>query len=574
MKFGFRLRLAITIVMVAFSCVIAVLAVNYYDAKELIEANYIKTLDDKITIQTERLDGIMQEMYLESRRMAYSEELHRQITQYQTSAKGYTDGILLSQKLDELLDFRQLDAAVYLYLPQYRCVFSSLAYNTVRELPDGAIPEWVVAAENPFQPLYFTNRFARTSQHVFAYTHVVQDGDGNTIGMLCITVDERQLYYELLSPLMITEQETYCLLAPDGTICSARDVGEIGKQAVTSAGYDDRMNAQIAENDALCISVQAPFTGYRLQCLSDLAGLTAALRTRLIYMGIAGAILSVLLICVACKASERLSRPIDELVRAMDQVGGGDFSARAHIQTEDEFETLREHFNSMVSRMDTLMEQLVQEHTQKKQAELNALQYQIRPHFMYNTLNSIRFAARLQKNYKLAELIGSFTALLEASVQRKGAFLPLSDEIQLVRDYLSLQAFRYFNCFETIYKLAPETQGCFVPCLLLQPMVENAVFHGVDTKRNDNVIEISAWIERDTLYLSIRDNGKGMETSGVLDTAQESRRLTGIGLQNVAQRLALYYGEAAGFRIDSHPGVGTTVLFYLPVSHDPDEYTV
>ena len=156
----------------------------------------------------------------------------------------------------------------------------------------------------------------------------------------------------------------------------------------------------------------------------------------------------------------------------------------------------------------------------------------------------------------------------------RGAFLPLSDEIQLVRDYLSLQAFRYFNCFETIYKLAPETQGCFVPCLLLQPMVENAVFHGVDTKRNDNVIEISAWIERDTLYLSIRDNGKGMETSGVLDTAQESRRLTGIGLQNVAQRLALYYGEAAGFRIDSHPGVGTTVLFYLPVSHDPDEYTV
>lgn len=574
MKFGFRLRLAITIVMVAFSCVIAVLAVNYYDAKELIEANYIKILDDKITIQTERLDSIMQEVYLESRRMAYSEELHRQIAQYQISAQGYADGILLSQKLDELLDFRQLDAAVYLYLPQYRCVFSSLAYDTVRELPDGAMPEWVAAAENPFQPLYFTNRSAHTSQHVFAYTHTVQDGAGHTMGMLCITVDERQLYYELLSPLMITEQETYCLLAPDGTICSARDVGEIGKQAVTSAGYDDRMNAQITESDALCISVEAPFTGYRLQCLSDLSRLTATLRTRLLYMGIAAAMLSVLLICVACKVSERLSRPIDELVRAMDQVGGGDFSARAHSQTEDEFETLREHFNSMVARMDTLMEQLVREHTQKKQAELNALQYQIRPHFMYNTLNSIRFAARLQKNYKLAELIGSFTALLEASVQRKGAFLPLSDEIQLVRNYLSLQAFRYFNCFETIYKLAPETQSCFVPCLLLQPMVENAVFHGVDTKRNDNVIEISAWIERDTLYLSIRDNGKGMETSGVLDTAQESRRLTGIGLQNVAQRLMLYYGETAGFRIDSRPGAGTTVLFYLPVSHDPDEYTV
>lgn len=225
--------------------------------------------------------------------------------------------------------------------------------------------------------------------------------------------------------------------------------------------------------------------------------------------------------------------------------------------------------------MDEMMEQVVTERTQKREAEINALQYQIRPHFMYNTLNSIRFAATLQKNDKLAALLGDFIALLEASAPRKGAFIPLKEEVQLVQNDLSLQAFRYFDCFETQFSIAPETEDCYAPCLLLQPMVENAVFHGIDPKRNDNQIKVRSWLEQEKQHISIQDNGQGYlaEPDEPSHQEEDRHRFTRIGLKNVEQRLRLYYGDAAGFAIHSELKAGTTVEFYLPISRNEQEYS-
>jgi len=570
MKTGFRLRMTLTIATIALTCVIVSLFINYYDSKQRLEQSYVQALDEKMSIQVERFDEMMKEMYQLVREISHSTRLHLQLEQYFAGEQTYTDSIALSQELNALLTFQRKGCALYLYLPQYRRIFSSMEHNAVRELTQA--PIWTTLSDAPFTPLYFTNRSPRLSERVYAYAHPVYDSVGQPLGTLCITLDERQLYYTLLAPINLEGRETYRLFDVNGTICSSQNVSELGCPLSDAPQQTDRMNANAVKDSTLYVSVEAPFTRYRLQCQCDLNSLTLTLRTRLLYLLMTSIVITILLVYIAQEASEKLSRPVEELIIAMDKVSIGDFTARANSHIGDEFDTLREHFNNMISCINGLMEQVVQERTRKKQAELNALQYQIKPHFIYNTLNSIRFAAVIQRNHKLAELLGAFISLMEASVQRNGAFISLHDEMELVRNYLSLQAFRYFDCFECIYDIEPEAETCFVPCLLLQPMVENAVFHGVDTKRNDNQIHIAAWLREGRLEISIHDNGKGMEA--VEDAAQDKRRLTGIGLSNVEQRLRLYYGEKAGFSIDSKPGEGTTILFHLPISHDAEEYVL
>lgn len=164
----------------------------------------------------------------------------------------------------------------------------------------------------------------------------------------------------------------------------------------------------------------------------------------------------------------------------------------------------------MMEEIDNLLDDLVEARLEKRQAEIEALQQQIKPHFMYNTLNTIKFAAILQGNDEIGSLLGSFIALLEASISKKGAFLPLSEEIHLVEDYASLQQYRYMDSFTVECSVSPEAASCTVPRLLLQPLVENAILHGILPRRPGNRITIDATVENRMLHILVSDNGKGM----------------------------------------------------------------
>lgn len=576
MRRGFRFRMMTAILIVAVVGMFVFALESYSTSKSSIEQNYVKSLDEKMTLQIRNFDDVMQEMYQQVQHAGSEEELISCIGRYMNGNRSYAEGTEVAQKLSDILSFYRFGSTFYLYLPESGKIFSSRDYYAVRDAEDESISFFGEEVRNPFTPLCRISRMGTSPGRVFAYTQPVKNEAGEQLGVVCLTVEERQIYYSLLDYLNNTAGEEYLLLEPDGTICSAADLNRIG-HTVRELGtqQQDRMNAKTGTDGLLYTSVEAPFSGYRILCQSDLKGLTTAVREKLIYLVLIALLVLMGLIFTAAILVQRLYRPIKELTDAIDHVGGGDFTARVEERSVDEFGVVRAHFNEMVSRMDEMMEQVVTERTQKREAEINALQYQIRPHFMYNTLNSIRFAATLQKNDKLAALLGDFIALLEASAQRKGAFIPLKEEVQLVQNYLSLQAFRYFDCFETQFSIAPETEDCYVPCLLLQPMVENAVFHGIDPKRNDNQIKVRSWLEQEKLHISIQDNGQGYlaEPDEPSHGEEDKHRFTGIGLKNVEQRLRLYYGDAAGFAIHSELKVGTTVEFYLPISRNEQEYS-
>ena len=261
---------------------------------------------------------------------------------------------------------------------------------------------------------------------------------------------------------------------------------------------------------------------------------------------------------------------------AMECAGQGDMNARAP-DGDDEFGAIGGRFNQMMEEIDNLLDDLVEARLEKRQAEIEALQQQIKPHFMYNTLNTIKFAAILQGNDEIGSLLGSFIALLEASISKKGAFLPLSEEIHLVEDYASLQQYRYMDSFTVECSVSPEAASCTVPRLLLQPLVENAILHGILPRRPGNRITIDATVENRMLHILVSDNGKGMreeECRALLENdPDDNRRFTGIGMRNVRERLRLYYGDEATFSIHTAPGEGTCIMLSLPAIPEDKEGT-
>jgi len=228
----------------------------------------------------------------------------------------------------------------------------------------------------------------------------------------------------------------------------------------------------------------------------------------------------------------------------------------------------------MLDYIEALIAQVIEEEQQKKDAELEALQYQITPHFMYNTLNSIKFAAFLKGEKELAGLIGDFVELLQASINKKGSFLSVADEIHILKNYIHLQDFRYQGSFRVKYEISEEAYRCYIPRLILQPLVENALLHGIDIKRQTGKIWISGNVSEGKLILIVKDNGRGMTKEQIRDLfnshAKKTNGLSAVGIPNVKERLELYYGTQGGMEYVSS-GNGTEVTVFLPAIYDMPE---
>ena len=225
----------------------------------------------------------------------------------------------------------------------------------------------------------------------------------------------------------------------------------------------------------------------------------------------------------------------------------------------------------MLDDIQELIQKVIEEERLKKDAELEALQYQITPHFMYNTLNSIKFAALIRGEKELGGLIGDFVELLQATISKKGTFLTVADEFHILNNYVHLQEFRYQGSFRVRYEMEEGAGGCYIPRLILQPLVENAILHGIDMKEKNGEIILRAKLEQDRLRLFVIDNGRGM-TKEQIDTllhskAKKTNGLSAIGVPNIKERLELYYGDKGGMVYQSSEN-GTTVEIFLPAKKE------
>lgn len=279
--------------------------------------------------------------------------------------------------------------------------------------------------------------------------------------------------------------------------------------------------------------------------------------------------LSVLLIClsiglsviiiflVATYVSRSLARPILALENSMQKVQAGHLE-KADIETQiTEIKSLTGNFNTMVERIRLLIQEKVQEEQRRKEiemekanAELKFLRAQINPHFLFNTLNSIKWLAVIHGAGPVEEMLVALGRLLECSMQKGNDFILLKEEMENVKAYLKIQKMRYGNKIKNRYETDVSIENSAVPKLILQPLVENAIIHGIDKKPDGGTITIRTYEKEGNIIMEVEDDGPGItDNENIMheeDRMGKSHRLSGIGIQNINKRLQLIYGEQYG----------------------------
>jgi two-component system sensor histidine kinase YesM len=271
--------------------------------------------------------------------------------------------------------------------------------------------------------------------------------------------------------------------------------------------------------------------------------------------------------------SAKISEPIKKLEREMKKVESGNFNIDIDIdidaQSEDEVKRLSKAFNMMVKRIQNLMEQIISEQEAKRKSELKALQAQINPHFLYNTLDSIVWMNENKDYAGVTTMVVALSQFFRISISRGKELIPVSDEIEHIKSYLTIQKIRYKNKFTFNIDAQPEALGYKTLKLILQPIVENAIYHGVEQLYDEGIINIRVSVEGETVLFQVIDNGYGIKPDilkNILNRKDGSKSdHGGVGLKNVNERIKLFFGELYGIEIFSTLDVGTTVNIRIPI---------
>lgn len=265
-------------------------------------------------------------------------------------------------------------------------------------------------------------------------------------------------------------------------------------------------------------------------------------------------------------------RPITKLERLMTEAQSGNFHVRFHARYQDEIGSLGRAFNEMLDRIQMLIDQVFSAEKKKRYAEINALQAQIKPHFLYNTFDTIHWLAKKYGAKDIVYIIQCLTNLFRIGLSGGSEIITLREEVSHVENYLKIQKVRYEDILEFEMDIAENLKGFYVHKLILQPIVENALYHGIKASRRKGKISITAGEDGRNLVIMIRDNGVGMseervrEINDLFETGKS--RGSGYGMFNVDQRIKLSYGNDYGLRVESDPGHGTTVTIVTPkVTH-------
>ena len=268
----------------------------------------------------------------------------------------------------------------------------------------------------------------------------------------------------------------------------------------------------------------------------------------------------------------RITRPIMNLYHAMNATSIGNLQTSVTIQTGDELEKLGQGFNRMIDQLRVHLEESIRYEKEKKEMEMELLLSQLNPHFVYNTLNAVIYMAQKHGNDDIVRMVGSFIRILQDAVKMGGAqsLIPLRDDIAMLQDYLAIQSYRYADMFSVVWEIDSQTLMSPIPRNLIQPFVENAIFHGICPKDEVGIIRLSAAALEGRLVITIEDDGVGIEEeqlATIWDNG-ESRKNPGlrhIGLPNTKQRLEHLFGGQAELKINSIVGKGTTITISLPV---------
>ena len=353
--------------------------------------------------------------------------------------------------------------------------------------------------------------------------------------------------------------------------------GRVKENNLVAATYSDGSIEEEFNNTARTVVIKTVgYTGWKLVGVIKGTGISLnTIKTRLFIVFVIFLIVFIV-VFINSYISFRVTDPIRELEKSVKKLEEGNLDADIYMGGSYEIQHLGKSVQDMKYRIKGLMQGIVTEHEEKRKSEFDSLQAQINPHFLYNTLDIIVWQIENEKQSEAVHTVTALARFFRLSLGKGKNIVTVKAEIEHVKNYLMIQHMRFKNKFDYEFDIAEDVLELSSLKLMLQPLVENAIYHGMEFMDGDGLIKIRVWREADELYLSVTDNGLGMtEDKVAMVLAGKSNsgngRGSGIGVKNVNERIKLYFGEDYGLKIDSEPDVGTTIVIHLPAKRYEEE---
>ncbi|MEF2877175.1 MAG: histidine kinase [Blautia sp.] len=417
--------------------------------------------------------------------------------------------------------------------------------------------------------------FTEDNFYTFAACSLFDSHIQSIYGYAVVVIDE-SAFSSLFSDLE-QKNSRFSILTEDGLILSDSNSKSIGTQdnKLLKIAKDGAYTKPVSYEDEkyLPVSLQNPFFGFWLIQLTDYSSISKNVWSSIFLSVLIGGLIYISVSLFLIVTINKITGPIKKLTSIMQNVDWKTASpaiALADCHGCIEAVQLGHSFNHMLNHLHIYIENLYQEQSARRLAELNALQNQINPHFIYNTLTSFKYLCTAGRIQEVLQGITSFIVLLRKTIGDTRETISLKEEAELLESYFLIQKLRYGNGIRLMLQI-PEECGIYqVPKMFLQPLVENSIFHGFSDNIPCGDISIYATLIHNTLQIEVIDNGQGMEPAMAdrllyENSPYQKRGLTGIGLKNVNERIKLIYGNAYGLHISSMKGYGTQIVIRLPM---------
>lgn len=422
-----------------------------------------------------------------------------------------------------------------------------------------------------------TNR-SYSIDDVFSLAKAVQDPEtGEVLGVILLDI-RHDIIQSSINGVTIGEKGFVFVMDQEDNIVYTPVNGIVYRVNPKWVKAMEPMSVQIQGGSYQIRSELSPYTGWRTVGVFSMDEVMSSVNT-IVYILFTCVIISlVLVVIVSFKFSRTLTNPIFKLKRLMKQAESGDLTVRFNFQHNDEIGELGQSFNHMIARIDQLIQMVYVEQENKRTAEMKSLQEQIKPHFLYNTLDTISWMARDYDAEDIVRLVDALTNMFRIGLSHGKDIITVKEEITHVSNYLYIQKIRYKDKLNYVIHVDESLYAIEVPKLILQPLVENAIYHGVKAKRGGGTITITGVPEGENLVFTVQDDGAGMLQEKVeeLNRRMSERSVLdekkSFGLFYIRERIQLCYGKGYGVHVESTLGEGTRVTITLPLYQKPKKF--
>ncbi|MCX7708780.1 MAG: sensor histidine kinase [Clostridia bacterium] len=500
-------------------------------------------------------------------------------------AKRYSTDLMMDTRLQFIQDFRKDVFGFYVISSnggKYKSSYRSLKNSDLRDT------DWYRRIAHASGPVWFGPHFGSfaaetTGQSLISVGLSVKDrATGEVTGVVLVDIEEKMIMDIIKSKLvkagymMILDERNDMLLYPASLVGESKAVG-VNQITETIAEH----KAEFNENNLgektfggnrdlpLMVYKESSLTGWKIVGIIPFEELTKESKQIGYIIVVMLLIISVIAFLSAWTVAGSVAKPLKKMMNLMKKVEAGDLSVSMNVKHNDEIGKLGNSFNVMIGEIKNLMDKVLYEQNELRKAELKALQAQINPHFLYNTLDSIIWMARADRREDVVRMVSSLTKLFRISISRGKDIITVRDEMEHISSYMTIQHIRYKNKFTYEIQIPESLFKYNTLKLILQPLVENAIYHGIKQKRDMGHISIFGREDEDCIVLQVVDTGAGM-TKEQLEALEntlnniQGEKVDSYGVKNVHERIKIFFGAQYGLRFYSEYGVGTSVEVKIP----------